>query len=85
MDEKLKSLLEEIEDFFLGGDFETEPVAKEEFAKEIQQYSDEQALGFAKWARERHDCGDNGWFPFRGEGPITDQELLTRYHKSQKP
>ncbi len=40
-----------------------------------QQYADEQALGFAKWVTGKDSLSDT-W---------TDQELLTRYHESQKP
>jgi len=83
MDKKLETLLSLLK----------ECKTQTEYANLIQQYCDEQALGFAKWIDAKlyvlqhpKKWGNTGTWTDDPHGPdLTDQELLTRYHESQKP
>ena len=59
-----------------------------EAEKLIQQYADEQALGFAKWCMGEAyqiDVETKDWWSYTEQSTLTNDEILTRYHESQKP
>jgi hypothetical protein len=73
MNEKLRKLLQRLHLASVSSTTVSEQ--KEKQAELIQQYADEQALGFAKWVTGKDSLSDT-W---------TDQGLLNGYHESQKP
>jgi hypothetical protein len=86
MNEKLKELIENIFD----GTEDLSEFQKTLAAKLIQQYADEQALGFIQWfvTQSEIELVDNDYYwkdDPDGDCPLSNKELLTRYHESQKP
>jgi hypothetical protein len=60
---------------------------EQQLARLIQQYADEQALGFAKWCNDNHftPSTDGLMWSRIHEEYFKESYVLTRYHESQKP